>query len=115
MEEKIIKEEPITQAEVKEILSKISKDKEELEYVQKKTLTNVEHLVNISAADAQAAVAELEEQNIDKEKAIEVVNLLPRNREEIRTIFSKERKQPETEELDKILEVISKYRDDTKA
>ena len=113
MEEKIIKEEPITQAEVKEILTKISKDKEELEYVQKKTLTNVEHLANISAADAQAAVAELEELGLDKEKAIEVVNLLPRNKEELRTIFSKERKQPETEELEKILEAVSKYRDDT--
>ena len=55
-------------------------------------------------------VNELIEVGITKEKAIEIVNAMPVNRDELRTFFSKERKQPETDEVDKILEILSKYR-----
>jgi len=101
-------EEPVTLAEVKKLLSAISKEKE-LEYVQKKSLEHAQHCVHTSFKDATAMVNQLVELGLTKEKAIEIVNCMPANRDELRTLFSKERKQPETETVDKVLEVLAKY------
>ncbi len=109
-------EEPVTIAEVKKILSDISKDKKEisetneLEYVQKKALEHAQHAAKVSMKDANSMVTELTGAGLSKEKAIEIVNCMPANRDEIRAFFSKERKQPETEEVDKMLEVLAKYK-----
>lgn len=103
-------EKPVTLAEVKSLLTKVSKDKEELEYVQKKALEHAQKLAKLSLKDAGALVKELTEMGLEEEKAIEIANIMPANRDELRSIFSKERKQPETEEIDKILEVLAKYR-----
>jgi DNA-directed RNA polymerase subunit F len=102
-------EEPVTVAEVKNLLTKISKEKE-LEYVQKKALEHSQHASKVSMKDATAMVNELTELGVAKEKAIEVINAMPANRDELRAFFAKERKQPETEQVDKILEVLAKHR-----
>ncbi len=103
-------EEPVTLPEVKKLLSAISKDREELEYVQKKSLEHAQHLSKASYKDAAEMVDEMVETGLPKEKAIEVVNCMPANRDELRAFFSKERKQPETEAVDKILEILDKRR-----
>lgn len=107
-------EEPVTLAEVKKLLTAISKDKAEasgeLEYVQKKALEHAQHAAKVSYTDAHKMVEELMATGLGKEKAIEIVNSMPVNRDELRAFFSKERKQPETEEIDKILEILAKYR-----
>lgn len=107
-------EEPVTVVEVKKLLTAISKDKAEsgteLEYVQKKALEHAQHAAKVSYTDAHKIVEELVGLGLSKEKAIEIVNSMPVNRDELRALFSKERKQPETEEIDKILEVLAKYR-----
>ena len=102
-------EEPVTIAEVKKLLSAISKEKE-LEYVQKKTLEHAQHTAKVSFTDATKMVNELMELGVAKEKAIEVVNCMPANLDELRAFFSKERKQLETEEVEKLLGVLEKYR-----
>ena len=103
-------EEPVTVAEVKKLLTSISKEKEELEYVQKKALEHAQHAAKVSYTDATKMVAEIEELEISKEKAIEVVNAMPLNLDELRAFFSKERKPVETEVLEKVLGVLAKYR-----
>ncbi len=102
-------EEPVTIAEVKKLLTEISKEKD-LEYVQKKALEHAQHGAKVSMKDATAIVNELVGIGLNKEKAIEVVNCMPANRDELRAFFSKERKQPETEDIDKMLEVLAKYK-----
>jgi len=107
-------EEPVTVAEVKKLLTAISKDKAEggieLEYVQKKALEHAQHAAKVSYTDAHKMVEELTGIALSKEKAIEIVNSMPVNRDELRAFFSKERKPPETEEIDKILGILAKYR-----
>jgi DNA-directed RNA polymerase subunit F len=103
-------EEPVTVAEVKKLLTAISKDKEELEYVQKKALEHAQHAAKVSYTDATKMVNEMVELDVNKEKAIEVVNTMPANLDELRAFFSKERKPVETEVLEKVLEVLAKYR-----
>ena len=102
-------EEPVTIAEVKKLLADISKEKE-LEYVQKKALEHAQHAAKLSVKDATAVVNDLMGLGLSKERAIEVVNCMPANRDELRAFFAKERKQPETEEVDKMLEVLAKYK-----
>jgi DNA-directed RNA polymerase subunit F len=115
-DKEIRSEEPVTIAEVKKILSDIAKDKKELsetnelEYVQKKALEHAQHASKISLKDATAIVNDLTGMGLQKEKAIEITNCMPANRDELRAFFSKERKQPETEEIDKVLEVLAKYK-----
>lgn len=100
----------MTLAEVKKLLTDISKEKEELEYVQKKSLEHAQQSAKLSFQDAEKLLAELLEIGIQKEKAIEIINAMPADRDELRTFFSKERKQPETAEVDKMLEALAKYR-----
>jgi len=106
----IISEQAITTAEVKKLLKDISKNKEEMDYVQKKTLAHAEKSAKVSLKDAQAMQKEFGEMGLDAEKAIEIINIMPATRDELRTIFSKERKQPETEDMDKIMDVVLKYK-----
>lgn len=103
-------EEPVTLAEVKKLLTAISKEKGELEYVQKKSLEHAQHASKVSYTDAMKMVNELAEIELSKEKAIEIINAMPVNRDELRALFSKERKQPETDVIDKVLDVLAKYR-----
>jgi DNA-directed RNA polymerase subunit F len=103
-------EEPVTIAEVKKLLTAISKDKEELEYVQKKALEHAQHAAKVSYTDATKMVNEMTEAGISKEKAIEVINAMPANLDELRAFFAKERKPVETAELEKLLEIMAKYR-----
>jgi len=103
-------EEPVTVAEVKKFLTGISKEKEELEYVQKKALEHAQHAAKVSYTDATKMVNEMVEIEVNKEKAIEIINAMPVDREELRAFFSKERKQPETDQIDKILAILAKYR-----
>jgi DNA-directed RNA polymerase subunit F len=103
-------EKPVTLAEVKSLLTRVSKEKEELEYVQKKALEHSQKLAKLSLKDAEALVKELIEMGLEEEKVVEIVNIMPLNRDELRALFSKERKQQETEQIDKILEALAKYR-----
>jgi len=105
-----IYEKPVTLAEVKKILKDLSKEKEELDYVQKKALSHAQKLSRVSLKDAEALQKELMEKGVEEEKAIEIINIMPKTRDELRTLFSKERKQPETEEIDSILDVLAKYK-----
>lgn len=105
----VYSEEPVTLAEVKKVLTAVSKEKE-LEYVQKKALEHAQHNAKVSFKDATEMVNELMGVGLAKEKAIEIVNCMPVNRDELRAFFSKERKQPETAEVDKILEILAKHR-----
>ncbi len=106
----IYSEEPVTIPEVKKLLTGISKEREELEYVQQKALEHAQHTAKTSYKNAVAMVNELVSLGLTKEKAVEIVNSMPVDRDELRVFFSKERKQPETEQIDKILEVLAKYR-----
>ncbi|MBN2518295.1 MAG: RNA polymerase [Candidatus Altiarchaeota archaeon] len=104
-----IYEKPVTLVEVKKILKDLSKEKEELDYVQKKALAHAEKLSKVSLKDAEALQKDLMAKGIEETKSVEIINIMPKTRDELRTLFSKERKQPETEQIDAILEILAKY------
>ena len=51
----------------------------------------------------------LEEEKIDEATAYKIANLLPADRDELRSVFAQERYSLSGEELDDVLDVVAKY------
>ncbi len=99
---------PIPMGKAKEIMLK--KEKEGLSYEQKLAL---EHLKEFTKLDKEKALKLIEEINsvvkLSEEILIQIVDILPKTKEELKTITSSEKFSLRDEELDKILEILKKY------
>lgn len=104
-------EKPITLAQVESLLKKRKKEGE-LRYEQKISLNYAHKFSKLSTKKAKKLVKELLDLDIVKvreEHAIKIANLLPEDRDDVRVIFAKERFSLKSEEIDQILEVVSRY------
>ncbi len=107
-------EELLTLAEVKEIMMQIAEEREkagrELRYEQKRALEHAKRFAKLSASDAKKMVEEL--LKLEKMKssiAIQISNILPVTKDEVRSVYAKERFTLTEEDLDKILDIVKKY------
>ncbi len=102
--------EPVSLAEVKEMIE-IRKKEGELGYEQNLTLDYCKKFAKISSDDAKALMNELlQNEKITRRQAVELIDVLPKNIEELRLIFTKEHFIMTDEELQNVLGVINKYR-----
>ncbi len=105
---KVEETKPVPMAEAKEIM--IKKEEEGLSYEQKLA---VEHLKEFTKLDKEKAEKLMEEISgvvkLSDEILIQIVDILPRTKEELKTITSSEKFALRDEEIDKILEIINKY------
>lgn len=111
---KVISEELLTLPEVRDMLNQIKDEREkagvELRYEQKRA---VEHANTFSKADGKASremvneLLTLEKMKLDI--AIRIANLCPRTRDELRSIYAKERFTLSDAELKTILDIVAKY------
>lgn len=109
---KIKSEKPITLPEVESLL-KQRKEEGELRYEQKVSLKYAHKFSKLSEEKAKKLAKDLLDLDIVKikeEHAIKMANLLPKNKDEVRLIFAKERFSLKSDELDQILGLIEKYR-----
>lgn len=99
---------PITIAEVKEMLGGLS-EHYELTYEQNLAL---DHVTKFSKLDEEAAKKLVEELSelIKKTQAIKVADIMPEDMADLRLIFAKERGSFKQEDMEKILEIVDKYR-----
>ncbi|OYT62514.1 MAG: hypothetical protein B6U69_01575 [Thermofilum sp. ex4484_15] len=106
---KILNERYLTLAEVREILEK--KEREgELSDIEQITLDYVKKFSKVKAIEAAKLVEKLvNEYGIDKEIAIQVVNIMPGSLEELRSILSTSRKFVSTEEAESILNLLKEF------
>ncbi len=106
-----VKEEtPITFAEALEIL-KGKKETEELEFEQRLAFDFVQKFSNLSAEKTKELVEELLEiPKIRRHQAVIIANNMPENKQDINLIFAKERTSLREETIEKILDIIDKYR-----
>ncbi|MEE8168244.1 MAG: RNA polymerase Rpb4 family protein [Candidatus Hydrothermarchaeales archaeon] len=103
---KVLEERPITSSEAKSILEKRGA-KEELNYEQRTTVDYLAKLIKLNPTKAKKAVEELlKTEKIKPEIAVKIVDLLPRDEEDVRAIFAKERYVLTKEEIGEILKVI---------
>jgi DNA-directed RNA polymerase subunit F len=95
----------LTIPEANQILQKI--DVEKADQIQKRTLDYTTKFSKAQAEGAKKLRKELETDcGLSEEEAVELVNIMPRSVEELRTFTSGWRKLLSTETLEKILKIL---------
>ena len=111
---KVISEELLTLPEVKEALNKIRDEREgagvELRYEQKRAVEHANLFAKIGGKASRDLVNELltlEKMKLDI--AVRIASLCPRSKDELRSIYAKERFTLTEPELKTILDMVAKY------
>jgi len=111
----VLDEEYLTTPEAKELLADVEAERaldedREMRYELARAIEHVNRFSAIDAEDARALVEELLElEKVDAATATKVADVLPEDRDELRTVFAQERYSLSGEELDEILGVVAKY------
>lgn len=101
---------PVSLAEVKNILRKISKERKELIYEQRIALEHAERFSTLSAKQTKDLIAELLKlEHIEEFHAYKIADILPRTVDDVKAIFAKERVSPNEKEIKAIIELVNKY------
>lgn len=107
----VLNEELLTLAEVKDILSGIADERREqgleVAYSFRKALHHAEQFSKINGAKSRELVNKLLE--LEKMKpviAVRIADILPQSRDELRSIYAKEKYTLSNEELDQILDYV---------
>jgi len=101
---------PISISEVKNILKKVEKEREELLYEQKIALEHAHKFAKLSIKKMDDLIKELSKFDfLDKIHVYKIADLLPLTEEDIKTIFAKERITFGEGEIKKILDSVRKY------
>ncbi|MGC8692241.1 MAG: RNA polymerase Rpb4 family protein [Thermoplasmata archaeon] len=96
----------LTIPETKEILEKISKERDINDF-QKDVLTYVRNMSKISPKEAEEMVKKLMKLDFVSEKmAVKIVDIMPVNPEQVRSIFYKEKKDLSEEQISSILAIL---------
>jgi len=95
----------LTIPEANQILQKI--DVEKADQIQKRTLDYTTKFAKADSDDAKKLRKQLETDcGLSEEEAVELVNIMPKSLEELRTFTSGWRKLLSTETLEKILKIL---------
>lgn len=106
---KVLENNPITMAEVKELLEERSQSIE-LTYEQNLALDHVSKFAKLDTEASNKLVDELQK-IIKKNQAIKITNIMPEDMADMRLIFAKERGSHKKEELEQLLKIIDQYRE----
>ncbi|MBU3905081.1 MAG: RNA polymerase Rpb4 family protein [Nanoarchaeota archaeon] len=107
---KIIEIEPVSMPEAKSIMAKREKVGE-MNYEQKLALEHLKCFTRLTPSDAKKMTEEIT--NIIKmspETLVQIINILPKNADELRMIFAREKFSLQEEEVKKILEIVAKFK-----
>ncbi|AWB28225.1 RNA polymerase Rpb4 family protein [Halococcoides cellulosivorans] len=113
--DEIVDEQYLTIAEAKTILGDIETDRaldedREMRYELTRAVEHVNRFATLDPEEAQEFLAELDDiEKIDERTAHKIVDLKPRDRDELRAVFAQERYTLSGDELDEILNVVAKY------
>ena len=110
MTEQPRKKELLSLSEAHQILEKI--DVEKADQIQKRTLDYTTKFSKVSVESAKKLRKQLEtEAGLSAEEAVEVVNIMPKSVEELRTFTAGWRKLLPTETLEKMLKILKTGKD----
>jgi DNA-directed RNA polymerase subunit F len=110
-----VDEQFLTTAEAKQLLADVEQERtldedREMRYELARAIEHVNRFSNMSGADARALVEELAEfEKVTTPTAVKIADLLPRDRDELRSVFAQERYSLDGDELDEIINVVAKY------
>lgn len=110
-----LEEELLTVPEAKELLAGVETERaadedRELRYELARAIDHVNRFAVLDVEESLDLVAELEAlEHVDEPVAYKIANLLPQSRTELRAVFAQERYALDGDELDEILDIVSKY------
>jgi len=106
---KALKERPMTIPQVKETLEAIGEEK--LDQFQRRSLDYAAKFSKVDSDMVETIVSKLVEQfELDKEEAVQIVNCMPESIQEIRVFLASGRRIMETSKLERILALLNEYR-----
>jgi len=101
---------PVSLTEVKNILKKVEKEREELIYEQKIALEHAHKFAKLPSKKTSDMIKELTKLEFLQEiHAYKIADILPTTEDDIKTIFAKERITLGENEVKKILEIVKKH------
>ena len=101
---------PISLSEVKSILKKIEKDREDLLYEQKIALEHANKFAKLNLTKTKELVKDLSKLDFLQESHVyKIADILPTTEDDLKTIFAKERVTLDEKKIKEILEIVRKY------
>lgn len=106
---KVNETKPVNMAEAKEIMT--AREKEgDLGYEQKLAVEHLKKFTKLKSAEAKELAEELSAVlRMNPETLAQIINIMPKNADELRMVFAREKFSLKEEETNKILEIIKKY------
>ncbi|MCU4742133.1 RNA polymerase Rpb4 family protein [Halobacteria archaeon AArc-m2/3/4] len=111
----IVDEEFLTVSETKELLADVEAERaldenRELRYELARAIEHVNRFAVLEPEEAQNLVDDLQElEKVDEQTSYKIANLLPHDRDELRSVYAQQRYTLSGEELDEILNVVAQY------
>ena len=100
----------VTISEVKNILKKVNKDRDELSYEQRTALEHAQKFAKLSVKQTKDLIKDLMKlENIGENHAYKIADILPTNEDDVKAIFAKERFTLGESEIKNILKTVGKY------
>jgi DNA-directed RNA polymerase subunit F len=100
----------VSLAEVKNILKKLEKEREDLTYEQRIALEHAHAFSKLTIKQTKDLIKELNEiGSIENIHAYKIADLLPTNEDAVKAIFAKERMNIIDGDIKKILNIVNKY------
>lgn len=113
---KILDDDPITISEAGEILKKEIERRREEErgkgYAQRRAFDHMQKFTKLNSKESKELYEKLIEHNkVSPELAVKMTDLLPKDKDTMRALYSKERFALEEETIEELLDIISEYRE----
>jgi DNA-directed RNA polymerase subunit F len=108
-------EEYVTVSEVKDLLAEVESERaadpdREMRYELARAIEHANTFAVLEAEESRELVEDLLElEKVDEEAAFKIVDLLPQDRDELRSVFAHGRYSLDGDELDEVLNVVAKY------
>mgnify|MGYP000143735606 FL=1 len=111
----VLDEEYLTTPEAKELLADIEAERaldedREMRYELARAIEHANRFAVLDAEESRELVEELLElEKVDEATAYKIADILPEDRDELRTLFAQGRYSLSGEELDDVLDIVAKY------
>jgi DNA-directed RNA polymerase subunit F len=100
----------VSLAEVKNLLRKVEKERETLLYEQRIALDHAQKFVKLPANKTADMIKKLKElEKIKEIHAYKIADLLPTTKEEVQSIFAKERINITDKDVQSILDIVNEF------
>jgi DNA-directed RNA polymerase subunit F len=107
-EEELI--EIVSLAEVKSILTKIEKEREELLYEQRIALEHAHKFAKLNVTNTKKLINDLKKMEaIDEHQAYKIADILPKTEDDAKTLFAKERMTLSDKDAKQIISIVAEY------